>query len=203
MVKFKAFFSSVILMILLLANANAQNLSNKSIPQELSEEITQALSFFPELDDYSIDFVYKRKLKNCVMQAQPKIRTFFAKKEKRHYKVLISKNLSMKDTTMIVNQLPKEILVGWFAHELGHIMDYKERTAFNMIGFGFKYLTSTSFLKRSERKADALAVKQGMGGHLIKTKKYVLFKSRFTKEYKAKIKDLYPSPEDIVALAEE
>jgi hypothetical protein len=202
-VNFKIFFSSAVLIVLIVANANGQNVENKTIPAELSDEITQALSYFPELDNYSIDFVYKKRLKNCVMQAQPKIKTLFAKKEKRHYKVLISKNLVMIDTSMVVNQLPNEILVGWFAHELGHIMDYKERTAFNMIGFGFKYLTSTSFLKRSERKADALAVKQGMAGHLIKTKKYVLFKSKFTKEYKAKIKDLYPSPEDIVALAEE
>lgn len=203
MVNIKAFFGSVLCIILIAANAKGQNLENKQIPVELTDEITKALSYFPELDEYSIDFVYKKRLKNCVMQAQPKIKTFFAKKEKRHYKVLISKNLAMIDTSMVVNQLPNEILVGWFAHELGHIMDYKERTAFNMIGFGFKYLTSRSFLKRSERKADAFAVQQGMGGHLIKTKKYVLFKSKFTKEYKAKIKDLYPSPEDIVALAEE
>ena len=203
MVNIKAFFTSCVLIILIMANANCQNMANKTFPEDLTEEITKALSFFPELDDYSIDFVYKKQLKNCVMQAQPKMKTFFAKKEKRHYKVLISKNLSMNDTTMIVTQLPQEILVGWFAHELGHIMDYKERTALNMIGFGFKYLTSTPFLKRSERKADALAAKQGMGGHLIKTKRYILFNSKFTKEYKAKIKDLYPSPEDILALAEE
>jgi hypothetical protein len=180
-----------------------QNLSNKVIPTEVLIEVQKALSFYPELDDYKIEFEFKRKMKNCVMQAQPKVKTFFSKKENRQYKILMSRNLIMNDTSMVLEQLPSEILVGWFAHELGHIMDYKERTSFNMIGFGFKYLTSRPFLKRSERKADALAVKHGMGGHLIKTKRYILFNSKFTKEYKAKIKDLYPSPEDILAWAED
>jgi hypothetical protein len=190
-------------MLLLGLPAKAQNLDNKLIPTEVSLAVQKALSFFPELDNYSIEFVFKKQLKTCVMQAQPKIKTIFSKKENRHYKVIMSRNLLMKDTTMILEQLPFDILVGWFAHELGHIMDYKERTSMNLISFGFNYLTSTPFLKRSERKADSYAVKHGLAVQLIQTKNYILYKSDFTAAYKSKIEELYPSPEDITAWGEE
>lgn len=181
----------------------AQSNINKTIPEVVQKPIEEALSFFPELENYAIEFKFKKKLNNRVMQAQPKIKTFFKSKEKRQYKITMSRNLAMNDTTMTVDELSDDILVGWFVHELGHIMDYKDRSAGNMLKFAVKYVTSKPFLKRSELRADALAADHGGGKHLIKTKRFVLFKSKFTKEYKAKIKELYPSPEDIVALAKE
>ncbi|MEQ8924295.1 MAG: hypothetical protein RLO81_00695 [Fulvivirga sp.] len=198
----KSVFTFVLLLIGI-SCAQGQVLSNKVIPVEVKEAVVEALSFFPELDDYAIEFKYRNKLKNRVMQAQPKIRTLFSGREKRHYKISMSKNLVMNDTTMTIDQLPHAILVGWFAHELGHVMDYKDRSAGNLLKFGVKYLTSKPFLKKSELRADALATDKGCGNHLIKTKKFILFKSKFPKEYKTKIKELYPSPEDITALAEE
>lgn len=185
------------------ATLHGQNISNKNIPAEVKDAVVQALSYFPELDNYTIEFKYRNHLKNRVMQAQPKISTLFKSKEKRHYKITMSKNLEMNDTTMTVDQLPFDILVGWFAHELGHVMDYKDRSAGNLIRFGAKYLTSKPFIKKSEKRADALAAGNGCGKELINTKKFILFKSKFTKEYKAKMKDLYPSPEDITAMVEE
>ncbi len=186
--------------ILLIGELQAQKAAYKTYPNEVQESILHALSFFPELDDYSIEFKFRKSLKNRVMQAQPKIKTFFRSKEKRHYKITMSKNLVMKDTTMTLDQLPLEILVGWFAHELGHIMDYKDRSAGNLLGFAIKYLTSKPFIKHSELRADALAADNGCAKHLIRTKKFILFDSRFSKEYKAKIKELYPSPEEITAM---
>ncbi len=184
-------------------NGQSQNLSNKIIPAEVYQEVAQALSFFPELDDVHITFKFKKHLKNRVMQAQPRIKTFFKSRDKRHYKIVMSHNLQMSDTTMTLNELPSDILVGWFAHELGHVMDYKDRTGLNLVGFAVKYLTSVPFLKRSEKKADLLAADRGLGKHLIKTKRFILFKSKFSRAYKAKIKDLYPSPEEITAMVGE
>ena len=180
-----------------------QNISNKKIPVEVEAAVIQALTFFPELDDYSIEFKFRNHLNNRVMQAQPKISTLFRSKEKRHYKITMSRNLEMNDTTMTVDQLPYDILVGWFAHELGHVMDYKDRTSANLIRFAAKYLTSKPFIKKSEKRADTYAVGNGCAKEIINTKKFILFKSKFTKEYKAKMKDLYPSPEDITAMVEE
>lgn len=190
----------IIFFILLIGEMPAQKAVCKIYPKELEGPVLQALGFFPELDDYSIEFKFRKSLKNRVMQAQPKIKTFFKGREKRHYKVTMSKNLVMKDTTMQLDQLPHEILVGWFAHELGHIMDYKDRSAGNLLGFAIKYLTSKPFIKHSELRADALATDNGCAKHLISTKKFILFDSRFSKEYKAKIKELYPSPEEITAM---
>ncbi len=192
----------ITIFILLIGELRAQKAIYKIYPKEVEKSVLQALSFFPELDNYSIEFKFRKSLKSRVMQAQPKIKTFFKSREKRHYKVTMSKNLVMKDTTMTLEQLPHDILVGWFAHELGHIMDYKDRSAGNLLGFAIKYLTSKPFVRHSELRADALAAHKGCAKHLIRTKKFILFDSRFSKEYKAKIKELYPSPEEITAMLE-
>lgn len=186
-----------------LFSVRAQTWSNKEIPLELKSPIEEALSYFPELSSYHVAFKFRKRLKNRVMQAQPKIRTLFNGKAKRHYKITISRELVMKDTTMTITQLPQEVLVGWFAHELGHVMDYKDRSALNLIGFAINYLTSKPFLKKSELRADYLAANNGCAKELIRTKRFILFKSKFTKEYKSKIRDLYPSPEEITAMLEE
>ncbi len=137
------------------------------------------------------------------MQAQPKIKTLLKHKSKRHYKITMSRNLVMKDTVLSITSLSDKVLVGWFAHELGHVMDYKDRSSGNMVKFALKYLTSKPFLRSSELRADALAADNGCAHHLIETKNYILFESRFTTAYKSKIKELYPSPDDISAMQAE
>ena len=181
----------------------AQRLDNKVIPNEVYKPVVKALSYFPALDDYTIEFKFKKTLKNRVMQAQPQIKTLLKGKKNRAYKIVMSRNLFMSDSSATLDQLPHDVLVGWFVHELGHIMDYKDRSSANMFGFAINYITSKPFLKRSEKRADTYATENGGGKELLKTKKFILFKSKFPKEYKAKIKDLYPSPEEITALLSE
>lgn len=173
------------------------------MPAVLENEIKKALSYYPELKYTAIDFIFKNKIKNNVMQAQPRVRTLFKNRLKRTYKIKISRHLILNDTTKAIEDIPKEIIVGWIAHELGHIMDYLDRSSFDMIGFGFKYLTSRPFLKRAERKADIYAIRHGLADEIIKTKNFILHKEDLTEAYKQKINRLYISPEEVEAIQQE
>ena len=171
---------------------------NKKIPKVIEKEVLKALSFYPELQSVSINFVFKQNIKKSVMQAQPRIETMFNKKENRGYNINISSLFKLTHTAIPIHQIPADIMIGWIGHELGHIMDYHNRTIFGMIRFGFGYLFSTKYIQQAERVADTFAVMHGLGHYIIQTKNFILNHAELPEKYKQKIARLYLSPDDIV-----
>ena len=169
---------------------------NKSIPEEMEEVILTALSFYPDLLNTHIKFIYEQNIRKSVMQAQPVKKTLFRSKPNRVYVVKISRYLKLNKEKLDISTLPFEVLVGWIGHELGHIMDYKDRSGLAMVGFGAKYWLSESFLKRAERRADLYALRHGLGDKIISTKNFVLNHMDIPVSYKERIKRLYMSPEE-------
>jgi len=101
---------------------------------------------------------------------------------------------------MPVTEIPEEVIVGWIAHELGHIMDYEQRSNAGIIIFGYHYLFSSKYVKEAERVADTYAVERGLGKYLIATKRFILDHAEIPQVYKNKITRLYLSPDMIVEL---
>lgn len=171
---------------------------NKKIPKIIEKEVLKALSFYPELQSVSINFVFKQNIKKSVMQAQPRIETMFNKKENRGYNINISSLFKLTNTAIPIHQIPADIMIGWIGHELGHVMDYHNRNVFGMIRFGFGYLFSTKYIQQAERVADTFAVMHGLGHYIIQTKNFILNHAELPEKYKQKIARLYLSPDDIV-----
>ena len=99
--------------------------------------------------------------------------------------------------------MPSDIFVGWIGHELGHILDYQNRSNFNLIWFGFQYLFSENHIIEAERAADSFAVNQGMEDYILKTKDFILNHAQITLTYKDRIKKYYLSPEEIMELVKQ
>ncbi len=175
----------------------------KTIPQELEEVILTALSFYPELATTRIEFIYHENIRKSVMQAQPKVISLLRGKRKRIYRVKISRYLKLNDDQLDITTLPFEVLVGWIGHELGHIMDYKDRSGLAMVGFGAKYWLSVKFLKGAERRADLFALEHGLGDRIMSTKNFVLNHEHIPVMYKKRLKRLYMSPEEFTQLLSE
>ncbi len=174
---------------------------NKVIPDDLRKVILTALSYYPELKHANIAFVFKHNIRNSVMQAQPKFSSIFRKKANRRYVVNMSQYLKLKNDAKIdIDSLPFDVLVGWIAHELGHIMDYKDRSGMAMMGFGFNYIVSKHFVSGAERRADLYAMKHGLGDSIMATKHYVLNHADIPEAYKRKLRRLYMSPEEFEML---
>jgi len=170
--------------------------TNKSIPKVLENEILHALSFYPELKETAIYFVFKHNIRGSVMQAQPKISTMF--KADRAYNINISALFKLTHTAIPIHQIPSDVIVGWIGHELGHVMDYENRSLPGMVRFGLGYLFSARFVKEAERVADTYAVSHGLGKYILKTKHFILDHASLSEKYKRKIARLYLSPDDIV-----
>jgi hypothetical protein len=170
--------------------------TNKKIPSVLSAEITKALSFYPELAHTPIRFQFRQRIKGSVMQAQPVIRSFFT--NQRQYQINISALFRLTHAAEPIHQLPAEVLIGWIGHELGHVMDYENRSVWGMVCFGLGYLLSPGYVRKAERTADTFAVNHGLGRFIIATKHYILDHTSLPDKYKRKIARLYLSPDDIV-----
>lgn len=173
---------------------------NKLIPVPILEEAKKALSYYPELEDVAIEFKYKENIKKSFMQAQPQFKNLFKGKDSRKYYVYISSRFLIEEEEFSMQDVPSEVLVGWLGHELGHIMDYRDKSAAGLIIFGLRYVTSDNYIKEAERAADVYAVTHGMGDYILATKDFILNHSSLSDEYKKRIARLYLSPEEIIVL---
>ena len=79
-------------------------------------------------------------------------------------------------------------------------MDYESRSALGMIKFGIGYLLSKNFIKGAEKRADEIAVAHDLGDEILTTKNFILNHAQLSEKYKAKIKRLYLSPEEIMEI---
>ena len=173
---------------------------NKIIPKSILEEAKKALSYYPELEDVFIEFQYKDNIKKSFMQAQPQFKNLFKGKNKRKYNIYISSRFLIEEEEFSMQDVPSEVLIGWLGHELGHIMDYREKSAAGLVIFGLRYVTSDNYIKEAERAADVFAVTHGMSDYILATKDFILNNSSLSDEYKKRIARLYLSPEEIIVL---
>lgn len=198
-----SFFSSIVYFSLAMSQLQPVNLDNKIFPKSLRDEVAQALSFYPELNDTPIEFKFKDNIRKSTMQAQPRFSSFFKSKKNREYLILISRNIQIDDEEFTISDIPSDVIVGWLGHELGHIMDYSGRTNIGMLIFGIRYLFSSTHIKKVERTADTYAIAHGMGEYIIKTKDFILENADISEKYKDRIRRLYISSEEVMELINE
>ncbi|MGY6520343.1 MAG: hypothetical protein ACXIUD_01330 [Mongoliitalea sp.] len=174
---------------------------NITYPKRLEKPVLEAFSHFPELEDVKIDFQLIKNIRGAVMQAQPNILSLLMdRKNERRYRIKITETLVFDDFKMPIEEVPHDALVGWIGHELGHVMDYLNRSSLNMIAFGIGYQFSRKKYIEAELVADSYAIAYGLGPQILFHKNYILDHDQFTDDYKDKIRDLYMSPRVISAL---
>lgn len=196
-------FNTKTIIYLLAISATLSMNAQHNRPKSIENEALKAISFYPELKECNIEIRFKKNIKKSTMQARPTFQSFFKKRSNRSYVILISETFKISDKEFTTKDIPSNILIGWIGHELGHIMDYQERSKINLISFGIKYLFSDRFIVEAERSADTYAVAQGMGKYILATKNFILNHSDITVSYKNRIKKYYLSPEEIMVLVEE
>lgn len=174
-----------------------------TIPNKIEEEAKAAFEFFPLLKSANIEIKFKKNIKKSTMQAQPKFGSFFRRRKYRKYVILISEKFKITDQEFSTVNVPKDVLIGWIGHELGHIVDYQNRSNMNLIWFGIKYLFSPRHIIEAERAADTFAVMHGMEDFILATKNFILNRSGISPSYKLRIQKYYLSPEEIMEIVNE
>lgn len=190
-------------LILILFMSTTHNYAQVTIPNSIETEVVTALDYYPDLASTNIEIRFKKNIKKSTMQARPKFGSFFRSKKHREYVILISEKFKISDKEFATKDIPSDILIGWIGHELGHIMDYQNRSKLNLIWFGLKYVISDNHIIEAERAADSFAVSQGMESYILKTKDFILNNSEINPSYKLRIQKYYLSPEEIMDIVNE
>lgn len=167
----------------------------KNVEEErIKESFLEVLRRYETLHGYEITLEQKN-VKRSTMQAQPilGIRGLFGGVKK--YKIILA--TYVKDSEDRVDELSSDVLTGWFAHELGHLVDYERYSQMGMMRFGVRYLTSKKFKKAAEYSADMIAVEKGFHQEIIAAKRYILDHEFLTENYKSNIRRYYMSVEDV------
>ena len=191
-----------VLILLFLALLMQENKKQHIIPKSITHEALTALSYYPELKNTAIEFKFKEHIDKSIMQAQPDFLSLFKSKSNRKYKILISRTFEIEGKKFSTENIPENVMIGWLGHELGHIMDYRDRSSLNLIWFGARYFFSDNAIKTAERAADTYAVDKNMDAYILETKNFILNNTDLSDSYKNRIKKYYLSPDEIMILVE-
>ena len=160
-----------------------------------------ALGAFPALEQHPIQ-LRMLPLGKTTMQAQPMLNWNLWNLQRRGYYVDINSQISLA-LPLRPDELPEKVLVGWFAHELGHVMDYRQRGLFNLIFLGLGYILSSRIRKQVEQQADLQALAAGMGEEVLATKRFLLNHRDLPETYKRRLGRYYLSEEKFALLLHE
>jgi hypothetical protein len=157
--------------------------------------------FHKALSNYSFDKETEIRLvqtavKGSTMQAQPIFHIKDLFRGLKTYRIRLAEFVR-GSKTMKVDELPDDVLVGWFAHEVGHIKDYQQHGFLRMIGFGIRYLTSSSFRKKIEHRADQIAIEHGFHKEVLATKTFLFTNESIEASYRTKMKRFYMPLRDV------
>ncbi|MGM0581187.1 MAG: hypothetical protein ACQETL_10935 [Bacteroidota bacterium] len=163
--------------------------------ERIKESFLTAIKEYSDLHDYSIT-LYQKSVKSSTMQAQPiiSIKNLLngIKKYRIKLGVYVSNSHSLK-----VEEVPQKVMTGWFAHELGHLVDYLSYSNIGMIKYGLKYVFSNSFKMKAEHEADYIAIQRGFRDEIIATKEWVLNHKLVGQRYKNRLNKYYLSIEQV------
>lgn len=174
-----------------------------SAPSSISSDVKTALSYYPDLEQTPITIKFKKKIRKSTMLAQPDFKTLLGPRRGRKYIILISAVIRIGTKEFNTADIPKDVMIGWLGHELGHIVDYTRRNWANLLLFGARYVFFDKHIKSAERTADAIAVARGMEDYILKTKTFILNNADLPDHYKNRIRKYYLSPEEILLLVQE
>lgn len=174
-----------------------------SYPPEIQDEVNKALAGYPELNDTHIDFKWGKIARQSFMLAQPIIPTLIKHKSKRGYQIIMKHIFFMDNPKFPGGRVPSNVIVGWLAHELGHVVDYKDRSSLNLMWFGVMYYFSYNFLRKAEITADKNAVERGFIDSIVESKRFGRNPKYFPQSYINKLNTFYPSVFQVMEWAEQ
>lgn len=121
----------------------------------------EAFDCYPEINPSRVKLVFRPKT-NYVMQARPRVKGFFF--GRRTYRVIVSSHEKYRG---FLDTLSAEPIRGWFAHELGHIVDYQQRGRLGTVWLAVQYISSEKFRRNVELRTDICAIQHGCGYELV------------------------------------
>ncbi|HNX07925.1 MAG TPA: hypothetical protein PKL96_10100 [Bacteroidales bacterium] len=165
-----------------------------NIPQDYELAFYTAISHYPELKETNIEM--KLKSFNYSMAARP-AKKLLANRKKRIYRIYA--NIKKDFAGVLPSRLNYNRKTGIIGHELGHVLDYSNKSLCKMIGTGIGYM-SGAYRRKLEAKTDIEAIRHGLGWQLYDFNDYLYNYSDANEKYKKKKKKVYMDEKEIKEL---
>lgn len=149
----------IILIALFFYHKNTEDNLVGVMPYNYTNHINDARECFPKgsFDNIHINYINIHS-DNMTWATRPSITSLFRSRKDRVYLVQKSNH---PDMCWLFDQLSYDAQVGIIVHELCHILEYENKSRFEIIGFGYEYQFNDSFKKTVEQRTDRLAKKYG------------------------------------------
>lgn len=178
------------------------NITYKGVEDErICDCFRAVMKNFKGLHEYEI-ILNQGKIKSSTMQAQPIISLKSIFTGVKRYRIKLNHHIRDHEELRITD-VPDSVLKGWFAHELGHVVDYKQHSNLSMIIFGIKYLLFKKFKMKVEHDADYIAITYGYHEEILATKRYIVEHDIIGDKYKNKILKYYLTEEDVMLCSQD
>ena len=187
----------IILLALFLINTNfygqekSPSYDKLIIPNNLKEAAYIAIHYFPELKNVDIEVIYANT--KTTMETRPVLNTLFSKRRK--YKIFVDTTVE-NNFGILVSEVPLDAKIGLFGHEFAHILDYENKSFFELMKIGRTYLTKGD-IRSYETFIDQLTIQRCLGLYLKAWSDFVLNHSNASEEYKNYKRKNYLTPEEI------
>ncbi|MGQ8337709.1 hypothetical protein ACUNWD_14265 [Sunxiuqinia sp. A32] len=175
---------------------NAPQVNGRALDASYQQQAQIAMNYYPELSGKKIEFV--RKDLKTTMASLPKLDFLFRKKENRRYQIFIDTKVKASKG-LLLSEVPFNAQVGIIGHELGHVVDYENKSAVGILLTGVGYLFHP-FRKKLERKVDEITVAHGLGYQVHEFSKYVLNDPHVSAKYKKYKRKIYYKPKQLSVL---
>lgn len=164
---------------------------SEGINQTVKTAFLDVWQSYTSLHTYGFKVV-QMELASSTMEARPVIDLSEVFSNTRQYRLNVAKKV-LDSGDLNVGDLPVQVLRGWFAHELGHIIDYENHSNAGMIAYGIRYSLSDEYKRQREHEADSIAIRHGFREDIIATKKYLMESDFISPDYQAQLEKYYMS----------
>jgi len=138
--------------------------NNKEILPQFAFPALIALSYFPELKNTSIRFVFKPA--HTPLTTRPTVLSIFRKGNKRKFTITISDTSVFKLEPLLLFRMNYNARIGVIGHELSHVADFSKSTFLQFVGSGIGHLSS-NYLDKFEFRTDSICIAHGLGYQLL------------------------------------
>lgn len=137
---------------------------NKQLIPQFALQTLIALSYFPELKDTYIKFVYQPA--HATLTTKPMFPSLLLKGSERHFIIIVSDSTMWKLEPVLLTKMDFNAQIGIIGHELSHCADFSARSELSLIGSGIKHISSR-YIDRFEYRTDSICIAHGLGYQLL------------------------------------
>ncbi len=144
---------------------------NKKLIPDFALQTLIALSYYPELKNTHINFLFKPA--HTPLTTKPDFPDVMYKRSKRTFTIIISDSSMWKLQPVLLQHMDFNTQIGVLGHELSHVVDFSQNSLLQLISSGIGHVFSSKYIDRFEYRTDSICIAHGLGYQLLAWSNFV------------------------------